>query len=135
MLLGYIPTSRNAMCYDSITRETKSLRHFVVDESHFTGKTDRTSYAKDLLLNYKDKLKSNPKSFESNLNHHAVAATAIHRCSEVMHSDLHLTDTHDSPSFKIKIPIKGHHPTLGLDASTTGTGRKVIDAMSSRIPA
>ena len=84
-----------------------------------------------MLLNSKDKLTSHPKSFDSTLNHHAAEDTAIQKYSKVMHSGVCLTDTHDIPSFKINTPIKGHHPKLGLEASTTGTGRIVTYQMTT----
>ena len=75
--VDHTPTSRNATCHDAITRETKSSQHFFVDEAHCTSKADHPSYAKRLLLNNKEKLKTHHKSFDSNLDHHSAAATAI----------------------------------------------------------
>ena len=79
IILGCTPASRNTICHDAMTRETKRSRHFVVKESHFTSKTERPSYSKDLVLNCKDKLINHPKSVDSTLNRHTAEDTAIHR--------------------------------------------------------
>ena len=123
------------MRHSTITRETKASRYFVIDEANYTSKTDRPSYTKYLLLTYKEKLNIHPKAFTSDLNHHAAEATAIHKCTEIIHSEFHLANTCDSPSIDIKIPIKGHHPTLGLELSTSDIGRIIIDNMSIRTSA
>ena len=116
ILLGYIPTSPNATCHDSITRYTKTSIHFLVDEVHCTSKNKHVSFTKDLLHNHKNKLTTYPKSFYFTLNHHAEASTATHKYSEVIRSELHITDAHNSPSFDIKTPLKGCHSMLGLES-------------------
>ena len=118
ILLGYTSTSRNAIYHYAITKETKTSRHFVVDEAHYASKTQRPSYSKDLINNNRDKLTRHPKSFDSAENHLANAITAIHQHYQVTPSELHLTNSHGSPSCHITIPIKGQHPTLGLEIST-----------------
>ena len=62
MLLGHTPASYNAMCHDTVTRETKTSRNFVVDEARCKTKTDRPPCAKDLLLNQKDAPSKRPLS-------------------------------------------------------------------------
>ena len=46
-----------------------------------------------------------------------------------------LTNNHDSPSIIIELPIKGHYPTLGLEAFTNDASRIIVDNMKTKTPA
>ena len=135
MLLGHTPTSRNVVYHDIITRETKTTRHYVVDEAHYTSTTNRPPHAKDLLTDDKKPASKHPLSCDSTTNHYAAAATTIHRCSETIKSNLCLTTNHDCPSIMTRLSIEGHHPTLGLEVSTNDTNRLIIYNMKEGTPA
>ena len=94
----------------------------------------RISYAKDLINNNRDKLASHPKSFDSTENYLANAVTAIHKYLQGISSELHLTNTHDSPSCNITISIKDQYQTLRLEMSTNDTNRIIIDNMTKGTP-
>ena len=116
-----------------MTRETKTFRHYFVDEAHFTNKTDRPPHAKDSLLNQKHATSKRPLSHESTINHHAAAATSMRRYSEKMQCDSHFTNDYDSHAIIIEIPTKGHYPTLGLEVSTNNTSRIITENMKKEL--
>ena len=135
IFLGCTSTSRNSIYHDTITKETKISIHFGVDEAHHASKTQRPSYDKHLINNNKDKLISNLKSFDSPDNHLANAMIVISQHSQVMPSELHLTNAHDSPSCHVAMPIKGNHLFLGMQTSPNNSNRIIIDNVAKKTPA
>ena len=50
----HTPASRNAIHYDTITREIKTPGNFIVDEANCSNKTEGSSCAKDLSKKCKE---------------------------------------------------------------------------------
>ena len=127
-------TSRNAIYHDIITFETKITRHYVVDDAHYTITTNWPPHAKDMLTNDQNHTSKHPLSYSPSTTHHASVEIVIHRWSTIIKSNLCLTNNHDIPSIMINLLIKGHHTTLGLEASTNDTNRLIICNMKVGTP-
>ena len=121
IFLGFTPTKRNAIYYDSSTRETKTARHFVIDEAHYSNDANRPTYARDILDNKKlTSLRQPNVSFVPRTNDKNSPIT-------VLPSDLYLTKPHTPRSSPYKLSLKGDHHNLGFIFSTSDTNRIIIN--------
>ena len=128
MLLGFTLTNRNTIYYDTCTKETKSTRHYVIDEAHYSSKSDRTPFTNDML----NACKSKHPSPNKELSHSSTKI--INSFSEITPHQHYLTNLHNAPSFLIKLPVKGSHPTLGFETLLSDANRLIIDNMNPHAP-
>jgi len=124
ILLGFTPTKRNAIYYDLATKETKSTRHFVIDEAHYSSKTTKPPFANDLLNTHASLELSSKESPSSN----------DEKSPAVLPNKLFLTPHVHAPATLINLPIKGTDPTLGLETSLSDTGVLTLDNMKAGTP-
>ena len=128
ILLGFTPTNQNSIYYNMSTKEKKSTRHCVIDEAHYSSKTDRLPFANDMLNTCKSKSPSPNKELLP------PRTKVINSFSEIMPHQLYLTNQPNAPSFIIKIPVKGSHPTLGFETSLSDANRLIIDSTETHAP-
>ena len=109
ILLGFTSTNRNAIYYDTSTKEKKYTRHCIIDEAHYSSKTDMPPFANDVLanLNLRPQMK----------NHHLRAQKSLIPSPKLYHINFYLNNQPNAPSFIMKLPVKGSHPTLGFETS------------------
>ena len=129
IFLSFTLTKCNAIYYDSSTRKTKTARHFVIDEAHYSNKANHPIYAKDILDNKKLTSKCQPSVLL------VPPITDKNSLITVLLSNLYLTKACTLRLSPYKLSLKGDHPNLGFVFSISDTNRVIINNIKINIPA
>lgn len=122
LFLGFVSTSSNAIYLDASTNETKTARHFVTDEAHYSTASKKVPHAKDLSSKDKptDKFPaSGLPTFEQTT---ALAAYFAEAHSEVLPDTLHLSTDAHGRKLNYHVKLRGDHPTLGMIFNESDNG-------------
>jgi len=116
IFLGFTPTVWNAIYYDSGTKETKTVRHYSIDEAHYSSSATKPPYASDLMKppKYIPEQCNDVSQYIDSADSHAAAATMSDPSVEIIENDLYLTSIANSITASSIVSLKGDHKTLGF---------------------
>lgn len=122
------------MCLDSSANETKTTRHFIIDEAHYSSVTSKAPYAKD-LVKAPINSKSTPSAPRITPQTTALAAAFNSAHTEVLSNSLCLTTAACSEKISHHIKLRGDRPTLGLKLAQADNGDIIVQDILPRTPA
>ena len=141
IFLGFTPSTRNVRYLDKETGRTKTSRHYIVNEAHFSSKEVILPYTKDLLKEPSSKDKpftpgpSKLRSTTTTPNIVTPVAASLNEEIKVLDSTLYISPDRHGPIESFKVKVKGHDEYLGFHFQVNKKNDIILYDILHRTPA
>ena len=145
IFLGFTPSKRNVKYFDLETKQSKTSRHFVIDEAHFGTTSTIPPYAKDLLEYRKNErtkhfttgpakeLSYTPSNPSKNIT--TPRAATLCKDLEIIESELVLSSSPIGQTATYDVSTKGTDEYLGFRFKYDDKSNIILDTIEQRTPA